>query len=296
MDERIELIVRLEDGRVLWTERWGPDTRPTALLIMGATSQGIRWPDGFCRVLVDRGLSVIRYDQRDTGRSTCGSYDASPYTLLDLARDAVAVLDAHTCASAHVVGMSMGGMIGQILALEHASRVRTLTSFASSPASMSVALAASGSPVTLDLPPPDRTAMDAIAALAPPVDDLDRVRYGVEMRRAIAGTYAPFDEAFFRDLEERCLARADHPDAAANHTRAVAATPDRMDRLANITVPTLVLHGTRDSLIPAGHGEATARLIPDARYVPIEGLSHELIPPVFELLADEVIGHAFAHP
>jgi pimeloyl-ACP methyl ester carboxylesterase len=121
------------NGIRLWTEDFGDRRNPPLLLIMGASAQGIQWPEAFIQRFVDAGLYAIRYDNRDTGRSTCFDFVESPYTLDDLARDAVAVLDAYELSSAHVAGASMGGMIAQALMIQHASRVRSATIIMSSP-------------------------------------------------------------------------------------------------------------------------------------------------------------------
>ena len=122
------------NGIEIWAEDFGEPRNPAVLLVMGAGGQGILWPDEFCAALVAAGHYVIRYDNRDTGQSTCVEFAKAPYTLSDMARDAVGVLDAFGVERAHVMGASMGGMICQTLAIEHAGRLRSMTSIMSSPA------------------------------------------------------------------------------------------------------------------------------------------------------------------
>ena len=283
------------NGIDVWCEDFGDPADPTILLVMGATAQGILWPEDFCELLVQGGRHVIRYDNRDTGQSTCRDYAEHPYTVSDMAADAIGVLDAFGVDAAHVVGASMGGMIGQALAIEHPGRVLTLTSMMSSPggAAVAEALSVDGSGAPAALPPPEQKVIDVMMArmAEPPVTRQQRLDAAVEMWRALSGTTDAFDEAAVRAREERALDRASNPDASMNHSFAVASSPDRTEALGQVTTPTLVIHGTADPILPFGHGEATAKAIPGAQLMAIEGMGHDLPPSVLEPIATAILTH-----
>ncbi len=163
------------NGIEIWAEDFGEPRNPAVLLVMGAGGQGILWPDEFCAALVAAGFYTIRYDNRDTGQSTCVEFAEAPYTLSDMARDAIAVLDAFGVDRSHVVGASMGGMIGQTLAIEHAGRLRTLTSIMSSPAGAGIMAGLMGQESRL--PGPAKKLLDLLSASAanPPRSDEERI-------------------------------------------------------------------------------------------------------------------------
>jgi pimeloyl-ACP methyl ester carboxylesterase len=277
------------NGIEIWTEDFGRPTDPTVLLIMGASAQGIMWPEELCEALAEAGRHVIRYDNRDTGQSTCVDFAAQPYRLSDMADDAVGVLDAYAVASAHVVGASMGGMIAQTVTLEHPERVRTLTSIMSTPLAESFAADLLGSPVS-ELPGPSQRVRDVLAGLAEPArDDEQRIDRAVELWRTLSGTLDPFDEQETRNREKRILARARNIDAAVNHQFAIASSPDRTAALTRITAPTLVIHGTADPILPFPHGEAMAKAIPGARLLTVAGMGHELPPSAVPIVAAAIV-------
>ena len=279
------------NGIEIWTEDFGRTADPTVLLIMGAAAQGIVWPDALCEALVEAGRHVIRYDNRDTGQSSCFDFSAHPYTVSDMARDAVGVLDAYSVGVAHVVGASMGGMIAQTVALDYPDRVLTLTSIMSTPLGTSLMAGMLGDGSSA-LPGPSQGVRVALAATAePPEDDEQRVERAVTLWRALAGTIDPVDEQAIRAREKRILARARDIDAALNHQLAMASSPDRTDRLSSITTPTLVIHGTADPILPFAPGEATAQAIPGARLVPVAGMGHELPPSAMPVITAAIVDH-----
>lgn len=266
----------------LWTEDLGDPADPPVLLVMGMCAQGITWPDDFVAQLVSQGRYVVRYDHRDTGQSDTVDYNTSPYTLTELAEDAVAVLDAHELGSAHVVGASMGGMLGQLLALHHPSRVRTLTAIMSSPVGGDRS----------QLPAPDEQFFAAMqeAATTPPSSHEERIEHGIKTWRVLSGSL-PLDENEARSFTERSLARARVPGSELNHQRAISSLGDGDRDLARITAPTLVVHGTEDPLLALPHGEALADRIPGARLLRIEGMGHSLPSPAREQIAEEIREH-----
>lgn len=266
----------------LWTEGFGDPADPPVLLVMGMCAQGITWPDAFVEQLADGGRYVVRYDHRDTGQSDTVDYDAEPYALADLAEDAVAVLDAHQLESAHVVGASMGGMLGQLLALHRPERVRTMTAIMSSPVSGDRS----------QLPGPDEEFLAAMqeAAIAPPSGRDERIEHGVKIWRVLSGSL-PFDEDEVRRSAERTIDRARVPGSELNHQRAISSLGDGTPDLAMITAPTLVAHGTEDPLLALAHGQALAERIPGAQLMRLEGMGHSLPSPAREEIAGGVLKH-----
>lgn len=266
----------------LWTEASGDPGDPPVLLVMGMCAQGVTWPDSFVQQLVDGGRYVVRYDHRDTGQSDTVDYDAAPYALTDLAADATAVLDAHGLESAHVVGASMGGMIGQLLALHQPHRVRTLTAIMSSPVGGDRS----------QLPGPSEAFLTAMqeAAAAPPSSREQRLEHAVTIWRVLSGSL-PLDEDEVRRSAERTLDRARVPGSELNHQRAISTLGDGDPDLARITAPTLVAHGTEDPLLAPEHGEALAARIPDAQLMRLEGMGHSLPSPAREQIAEAVLKH-----
>ncbi len=279
------------NGVDIWTEDFGEPSNPTILLVMGAGGQAVLWPDEFIDALVAGGKHVIRYDNRDVGQTTCFDFEKDPYTIADMAADAVAVLDAYGVDQADIVGASMGGMIVQTVALNAPNRVRTMTSIMSTPLAAGVMAAIMGGGDGT-LPRPEQKVLDLMALNAElPKSDEERIDRAVEQWRALAGTMAPFDEDEVRERERRILARAKNIDAANNHQLAIASSPDRTDDLPRITAPTLVIHGTQDPILPYPHGEATAKAIAGAKLVPIEGMGHELPAPAIPILVDAILDH-----
>lgn len=262
------------------------------LLIMGLGSQLVFWPPGFLDELRARGFRTLRYDNRDAGRSTwladaptpsipqtiarafLGLPVPAPYTLWDLADDAAGLLDALGLASAHVLGVSMGGMIAQCVAIRHPQRARTLTSIMAGPG---------GRRSWLALP----RALKAITS-APPPDPAAAVEREVGIFRLIGGSGFPFDEPLLRGLLEAQAARGVNPAGFVRQLVAVLASGDRRAALANVKVPTLVVHGDEDPLILPWAGRATAAAIPGARLVVHAGMGHSLPRPLWPVVADDV--------
>jgi len=255
----------IEVGGVrLCTEPFGAPTDPPVLLVAGLGSSMLWWEEELCRSLADGGRFVIRYDHRDTGRSTTFEPGHPGYGGTDLTADAVGVLDAYRLGSAHVVGVSAGGGIAQDLALDIADRVSSLVLISTSPV---VA-------VDRDLPPPtddfNRFVADAT------VDWSDResvIEYLFGYCRLLNGRPRPFDEATWRDLVRRDVERAESVASLRNHD-VMAHDGGPHPPLSAITVPTLVIHGTADPMFPLAHGQALAEAIPGATFLPLEGAGH----------------------
>ncbi|MFC7035591.1 alpha/beta fold hydrolase [Nonomuraea rubra] len=278
----------IESGKVaLWTERFGDPEDPAVLLVMGTSTPGLGWPDELVDTLVTGGRQVIRFDHRDTGRSGCVDFATDPYTLADLAADALAVLDAYGVRTAHLAGASLGGAVVQWLAVHRPERVTTLTVIMSGPmgadAGPAWARALSGQePDPDDLPPPAPRFLEHVMRMAsvPPATREEAVAANLETWRVLSGEALPFDEQAARRLVEQSYDLAADPAAALNHDLAGRVmTADRQVPLSSIKVPTLVVHGTEDPLRPLPHGEAVAAQIPGARLEAIPGMGHSLLSP-----------------
>lgn len=257
--------VRRHDAE-LATEAFGKPSDPALLLIMGAMASMLWWPEEFCRCLAGEGHYVIRYDNRDTGLSTVWPPGEPGYSSDDMVDDAVAILDAYGIETAHVAGMSMGGMLAQKVALRHPARVRTLTAISTSPIGIS------------GLPPASDSYREH-AAGGEAVDWKDRASVIDFMTRdaaALASTMHPHDSVAARAMIERDFDRARSFASATNHFM----LPDQGEPDARtarqIPVSLLVIHGTSDPIFPIEHGEALAAAVAGATLVRIEGGGHEL--------------------
>lgn len=273
------------DGVEIATEAFGDPAHPPVLLIMGAMASMLWWPEEFCRRLAQRGRLVVRYDNRDTGLSTAYPPGAPPYGFDDMADDAIRVLDGYGLARAHLVGMSLGGMIAQYATLAHPGRVASLTAISTSPVGTD----------TSHLPGTSAAYMEH-AATGESVDWTDRsqvIDFMTRDARAIAGTAHPHDAAAARRLIETDVDRARSFVSATNHFMLKGS--DRWQgRLGELQAPLLVIHGTADPIFPVEHGAALAGIVPGARLVRIEGGGHELHPADWDTIVAAIAGHTAA--
>jgi pimeloyl-ACP methyl ester carboxylesterase len=269
-------------------ETFGDRALPPLLLIMGLSTQMVMWEDEFCERLAGKGFWVIRFDNRDVGRSTIlrdapvptrlqlltRDRRAASYSLADMAADAAGLLDQLGAPSAHIVGASMGGMIAQLMAINHPDRVLSLVSIMSTTGNRRV-----GNPHPTLLPllfrrrPPDREAYlrDFVATFT-----------AIGSRR-----YPPGEERLWA-LAERCAQRGVHPAGSARQLAAILAAPDRAPLLNRLTVPATVIHGDADRLVSPSGGRATAAAIPGARLVMIPGMAHDLPPVLWDQTTDAI--------
>lgn len=274
----------------------GPDDAEPVLLIMGLGAQMTRWPQGFLDELASRGLRVIRFDNRDVGLTTridsAGPADmpaiitalmegrAPPvaYTLSDMAADAVGLLDALDIGRAHIVGASLGGMVAQLVAADHADRVLSLTSIMSTTGNRA-------------LPPPTPEAIAVLNDRGPdPLVDLEGYLDHAVKGALVVGS--PGFPASPEEIRQRSLAdfrRNYYPVGFGRQYAAAMACPDRRPKLATITAPTVVIHGAADPLVPLAGGKDTAENIPGAELVVIEGMGHDVPAPLYAAIADGVL-------
>jgi pimeloyl-ACP methyl ester carboxylesterase len=291
-----DLAFAKANGIEIAYDTFGYQSDPPLLLIMGLGVQMIVWDEKFCKQLAARGYWVIRFDNRDVGLSTnfseAGVPNLSqltealsrgealnvPYTLDDMADDALGLLDILSINSAHVVGLSMGGMIGQIMALRFPERIRTLTSVMST----------TGDP---NLPPPKPEALEVLVVPIPS-ERSAYVEGWLNVWRVLSGPQIPVEEALARKWAESSHERGLNPSGFLRQMAAIMASGSRKDSLKALTVPTLVVHGDADPLVPLECGIDTANSIPDAKLHVIEGMGHALPQAVWSQFIDALASHA----
>jgi pimeloyl-ACP methyl ester carboxylesterase len=276
------------NGLEIAYETFGSSSDPPILLIHGLATQMLGWPDALCLELAEQGYHVVRFDNRDVGLSTHltdappvdlqalmrGDASSAPYRLSDMARDTVGLIDGLGLQSAHLVGASMGGTIAQTVAIEYPGRVRTLTSIMST----------TGNPAVGQ---PSAAAMAAL--LAPPATDREgAIERTLSAYRVVGSPGFPFDEEGLRDRTGRAFDRAHDPPGVMRQLAAVAASGDRTERLRDVRVPTLVIHGREDPLAHVSGGEATAEAIPGAELVIYDGMGHDLPRALWPDLIDRI--------
>src|SRR3954454_6805053 len=285
-------IQRADVGRgiELAYERFGDASDPPLLLVMGLATQMLGWPDEFCADLAGRELFVVRFDNRDIGLSTHlhdapppdvpaalrGATSSAAYTLSDMARDAVGLLDRLGVQSAHVVGASMGGMIAQTLAIEHPERVRTLTSIMSTTGDPRVGGASD----------------EALGALlAPPARDrAEAIERTVAAYRVIGSPGYELDESALRERAGLSFDRGYDPAGVGRQLVAILASRDRTERLRRVRLPARVIHGSDAPRVRPSGGRATAAAIPGAELVELDGMGHDLPRALWPSIVERIVG------
>ena len=281
------------NGIEICSDAFGDPSHPTVLLIMGASASMLMWDEDFCQRLADGDRFVIRYDNRDTGRTTHCPPGAPNYTIDDMADDAVAILDAYGVAKAHIVGASMGGMITQVVGLNHPDRVLTLTPIMSTPDPGTVMDGMQGRETSYDLSPPTPAVIASMLSGAT-LDWSDReavLQNRLATFRVLAGSAHPYDEASRAKLFAAEFDRAINFACTQNHGPAIEKSQRWHDRLGSIDIPTLVIHGNEDGILPYDHGEALARSIPGAKMLTMEGVGHELPPGELDRIIPAILDH-----
>lgn len=271
----------------------GPKDGAPLLMIQGFGSQMTSWPIEFFDILVDSGLRVIRFDNRDVGLTQkwdgifpkieniiealkAGRKPDVPYTLADMASDAAALLDELGIESAHIAGASMGGMIAQLVALDHPKKARSLISIFS----------------TTSDPSLPRSSPEAQAALMARPESNDRdtvIAHSLKGRRTYASTKWLFNEKRLAELIGRSYDRSFYPEGTLRQWAAIMASPPRTERLKSLKMPSLILHGSSDTLIPPAAGRHTAKMIAGSEHHEIEGWGHDLPMEVVPILRDLIV-------
>jgi pimeloyl-ACP methyl ester carboxylesterase len=290
-----ELMAPANGVELCYQEMGDPEGEPL-LLVMGLATQMIAWDEEFCALLAERGFRVVRFDNRDIGRSTklrsagvAGRFDmlvgrrgTAPYLLRDMAADTFGLMDHLGIDSAHLVGASMGGMIAQTAAIERPERVRSLTSIMSTTGSRRV-----GHPsyrtfgLLLGERPREREEM------------IERV---VKTFKVIGSPGYPFEEERVRELAARSYDRGHNAAGIVRQMHAITASGDRTPKLRELDLPTLVIHGKNDVLVNPSGGRATARAIPGARLKMVEGMGHDLPRALWPTFAEEIAANAARAP
>ena len=287
-----EQFATVDEGIELCYETFGDPADETILLVMGLGTQMLAWDERFCAMLVEQGFHVVRYDNRDVGRSTwlkdvkppttkqlvLRDKSAASYTLADMARDAVGLLDHLDVRRAHVVGASMGGMIAQTLAIDHPDRVRSLVSIMSNEGGR---LKGQATP----------TALRTLLTAAPRERDayLDHV---VKLYGVIGSPGYPTDPSEVRERAGIGFDRGVNPAGVARQMIAIVASPNRTAGLKRVRVPTTVIHGTKDILVRISGGRAVADAVPNATLLEVDGMGHNLPAGVWPQIVDAIVANA----
>ena len=270
-------------------QRLGDLHAPVALLVMGLAGQSIHWPDSFCHALVDRGLQVVRFDNRDAGLSThmteapfpdlpavlAGNLKSASYTLSDMAADTIGLLEALGIKKTHVVGASMGGQIAQTMAIEHPDRVLSLVSMMSTTGNISVGQ-------------PSKETLRTLFGGPPAVTREDVIQQTLRAMRIVGSPGYPGREDEIAARAGKAYDRSHDPLGSARQAVATVASGDRTERLRHLEVPTLVIHGLADRMCDVSGGRATAEAIPGAELELIEGMGHDLPPGLLSKLANRI--------
>jgi pimeloyl-ACP methyl ester carboxylesterase len=287
-DERVAPANGIE---LVYQEMGDPDGEPL-LLVMGLATQMIAWDEAFCAMLAERGFRVVRFDNRDIGRSTkltaagvprrvdlmVGRRASAPYLLSDMAADTIGLMDHLGIESAHVAGASMGGMIAQTLAIEQPERLRSLVSMLSNTGSRWTGM-------------PSRKAM-AVLLGRPPRGRDSAIEQAVKTFKVIGSPGYPFEEERVRQIAGRSYDRGHSAAGVLRQLHAITASGDRTQALRSVRAPTLVIHGNRDPLVRPAGGRATARAIPNARLKLVDGMGHDLPRQLWPVFVEEIATNA----
>ena len=277
----------------IWWEDFGNSSDPSVLLIMGANANAMQWTLEFINPLVSAGFHVIRFDNRDVGKSTWLTTEPSfkleegsmvtgevSYNLEDMAQDAVSLLEHLGVEKAHIVGASMGGMITQVIGLDHPNKALSLTPIMSTPGA---------GLEDENLSPPTESLMQGMMKSMEHNMKGEYLEGLVCIYRELIGSRYPFDEEKFREGAKAIMDHGHNP--FPGHGAAVSSSPHRKDRLKEISLPTLVIHGTEDAILPFDHGQALADGIPNAQLMVLEGVGHEIPEQMTEQITARMIQH-----
>lgn len=293
MTQRSSEILANVNGISLCYQTFGEPTHPPLLLVMGLGTQMIHWDERFCEQLSARGFYVIRFDNRDIGKSThlskakvpglpsvmanqwFGKSLRVPYHLSNMADDALALLDHLNIAQCHVVGVSMGGMIGQCMAIQAPHKILSLTSIMSTTGDQK-------------LPKPKKSVVLKIMQ-PPPKEHEQYIEYALKLWKLLHGNHYPFDHQRIKKLLNAAKQRSYSPAGVWRQTCAILATPDRTAKLQQLSLPCLVLHGDIDPLVPVECGMATAKAIPGSTLKILPGMGHTLPEQLWTEMIDSIV-------
>ena len=277
----------------IWWEDFGDSSDPAVLLIMGANANAMQWTLEFINPIVAAGFHVIRFDNRDVGKSTWVTTEPSfviqeggvvstevSYNLEDMAQDAVSLMEHLEIEKAHIVGASMGGMITQVVGLDHPHKALSLTPIMSTPGA---------GLEDENLSPPTESLMQGMMKSMEHNMKGEYLEGLVCIYRELIGSRYPFNEEKFREGAKEIMDHGHNP--FPGHGAAVSSSPHRKDRLKEINLPTLVIHGTEDAILPFDHGQALADGIPNAKLMVLEGVGHEIPEQMTEEITSRMIEH-----
>jgi pimeloyl-ACP methyl ester carboxylesterase len=275
------------NGIDICSESFGDPSNPAVLLIMGATCSMVYWDEEFCQRIADTGRYVIRYDNRDVGRSVVYEPGSSNYTVIDMADDAAGLLDAYNIDQANIVGMSLGGMIAQVLAVRHPHKVLTLTLIASS--------IFESDDNDRNLPPMDERilAFHAGAATLDWSNEAEVADYLVSGSAILCGSKHKLDTKRAYKQVRMEIKRANNLLSMFNHSL-LTGVDDYEGKAKNIMFPTLVIHGTEDSVLPIEHGLALVNEIPNTSLLTLEGTGHEVHPDDWGTIINAILNHTIS--
>jgi pimeloyl-ACP methyl ester carboxylesterase len=284
-------------GAELWATCDGNPNNPCIILVAGANASHLMWPQEFCDLLVEKGFCVVRYDHRDTGKSSKFNFSLNPYTLHDLAEDIIAVIDGFEVKKAHAVGLSMGGTLVQVAALDHPDRFLSATIMLAAALDVdfsgNINRAYTGESNPLGLPSPKREVLDVLAKRTMATGTLDEE---LEKRTtewlALSGHKAIVIPEEFHNWEARAIDHAGTMTQPMNHALAAPIPIARANELSSIRIPFLVIQGSQDPLNPPPHGRHIAELIPSSKFVEITELGHSLPSSLHPVIVKEISAHA----
>ncbi len=281
------------DGIDLWYESFGEKSNPCLLLIMGGCCQGILWPDLFCEKLTSLGFFVVRFDARDTGYSSYFDYKKNPYTLLDMAKDAVLLLDYLKIEKAHLMGTSMGGAVAQILAVHFPFKLLSLILMATSVDFRNVVNAIQSKELGgLPLPDPSKECLEWIKSFSvnhPHLTCLQKIKKQQEGWKMLNGPKASFDGKYYKKMMIKTVLRQRSYQSFLNHVCAISSSVDiLLDTMGKIQVPVLVIQGKEDPVFPKEHGEFLANNLPYGQLFLVEKMGHNLNSCFYDVIIEKI--------
>lgn len=291
MEER---YIHTKTGLSIFTESIGKTTDQAIILIMGAMNQGIFWYDLFCQELANNNFFVIRFDHRDTGFSSVVDYKQTPYNLNDLTDDVIAILDSYNINKAHIIGLSMGGYIGQLLGANRPDRVETLTLISTTADHRPYMDATTGNfNNKYSLPYPKKIFLDYIekGKTNPPIKESDIQKFQIEGWKIMFGNISDEDFNVVIQLIELSNNRCKDKFSQYNHGLAVLNSNERTDIVKNIIAPTLIIHGENDPCLPLEHGQLLHELIPNSKFEVVINMGHMFSPTEAKRLLEIIIKH-----